>query len=114
MPGKTRGKIHAVELSRMRHDIESEIECTAPDEFYFGVAQLGGNADHAAAEGFGALAHSIFSFREEGGAASEEHAIVRCEAVVEVAAFGVVDHAVSRAKLVREIGSRKFRCHDVR
>src|SRR5258708_17004477 len=106
MPGKTRGKIHAVELSRMRHDIESEIECTAPDEFYFGVAQLGVNAAHAAAGDFAALAHSIFSFREEAGAASEEHAIVGCEAVVEEKVFEAEVHAVSRAKLVRAIGRK--------
>src|SRR5229473_2479680 len=43
------GKIHAIEFSGVRHDVESEIERAAPDEFNFGVAQLRVNTDHAAA-----------------------------------------------------------------
>src|SRR5260370_39663034 len=114
MAGKTRGKIYAVYFSSVRHDIESEIERAAPDEFYFGVAQLGINADHTAAEDFGALAHGVLGFREERGAASEEHAIVRREAVVVEKVFGVVDHAVARAEFAREVTGQDFGGDDIR
>ena len=112
--GETRGKIHAFDFSSVRHDIESEIERAAPDEFYFSVVQLGINADHTAAENFGALAYGVLGFREERGAASEEHAIVRREAVVVEKVFGVVDHAVPRAEFASEIGRQNLRGDDVR
>src|SRR5260370_39402610 len=67
MAGETRGKIHAVDFSSVRHDIESEIERAAPDEFYFGVVQLGINAGHTAAENFGALARRLSPNRRKPG-----------------------------------------------
>jgi len=111
--GEARGKIHAVELSGVRHYIKREIEGSAPDKFYCGVAQLRVNIDHAAAENFGALAHGVFGFRKEGGAASEEHAIVRRETVVVKKIFRVVDHAIARAKFAGQIRRKNFRGNDV-
>src|SRR6267378_2845865 len=111
---KTRGKVHAVNFSRVRHDVQREIESAAPDEFDFGFAQLRVDGDHAAAENFGALANGVFGFRKEGGAASEEHTIVRREAVVVEKMLRVVDHAVARAEFARQIAGQNFRRDDVR
>ena len=113
MAGKARGKIHSVEFPRVRHDVESEIESAAPDEFDFHPAQLRVHADHAAAENLGAPAHGIFRFREKGGAASEKHAIVRREPVVIEKMFGVVDHAIARAEFAGEVRWKNFRGDDV-
>src|SRR6202521_214208 len=112
--GEARGEIHAVEFSRVRHDVQREIERAAPDEFDFGVAQLRVDADHAAAKNFRALAHGVFGFRKEGGSAAEEHALVRREPVVVEKMFRVVDHAVARAEFARQIAGKTSRGDDVR
>ena len=111
---ESRGEVHAVDFSGVRHYVKSEIESAAPDEFNFGVAQLGVDADHTAAENFRALTHGVFSFRKESGAASEEHAVVGREAVVVEKMFGVVDHAVAGAKFAGQVGGENFRGDDVR
>ena len=113
MASKAGGKMHFVDFSSVRHHVESEVESAAPDVFHFGVAELGIDINHAAAKDFRTLANGVFGFGEEGGAATEEHAIVGRQPVVIEEVFRVVDHAVAGAEFSGEIGRQAFRGDDV-
>src|SRR5208282_4183128 len=63
--------VHAVALSRMRHDVEGEVESSSPDEFNIDLAQLRIHVDHATLQNLGALAHGGFVLREKCGAATK-------------------------------------------
>ena len=70
------GEVQAIELSGVGHDVEGEIQRAAPDVLDFGFAQLGIDAEHAAAKNFGAAANGAGGFGEKRGAAAEEHTTV--------------------------------------
>jgi hypothetical protein len=71
MPGISDRVVHAFASSSVWHDVEGEIERSAPDEFYFHVAQLWINTAHPSTKDLRALAHGIFGFREKCSASAE-------------------------------------------
>ena len=108
--GVADGVVHAVELAGVGHDVEGEVERASPDVFDFGVAELGIDVDHAAAQDFGAAADGLVVLGEEGGASAEQHTAVGREAVVVEIILRVVDHAVARAEFVRQSFRKDLGC----
>src|SRR5690349_3329756 len=106
--------VEAIHLARVRHDVEGEVQRAAPGVSHFGITQLRVNADHAAAQYFGAAANGVSRLRKEGGAASEEHAIVRRKSVVIKVVLGIEDHPVVGAVLARQFLREWFGGYDER
>src|ERR1700691_6261419 len=94
----TDGVVHTVKLSRVRHDVEGEVERASPNVVDLDVAELGINVDHAATQDLCALAHGPVSLRKECGAPAKQHAAIWREAVVVEIVFRIIDHAIARAE----------------
>src|ERR1035441_2226781 len=108
------GKIDAIDLPRMRHDVETKIEGAAPDVFDLGIAQLRINADHAEAQKLSALADSPIGLREKRSAAAEQHAIVGSEPIVINVVLGIVDLTIARAQFAGQRLRKNFGSDDER
>src|SRR5580693_9210213 len=94
--------------------MSNEVERAAPDVVDLGVAELGIDVDHAAAQDGGAPADRLISLGKERGAAPEQHAAVRSEAIVVKIVLRVVDHPVARAEVLRQLLRQHFGCNDER
>ena len=81
-------------MAGVGHDVEGEVERATPNIFEFCALQLRIDLEHSLTQEIGAAADGAGGFREEGGAASKEHAAVGREAVVVQIIFGIVDHAI--------------------
>jgi hypothetical protein len=81
----------------MRHNVESEVERTAPDVFHTRIPQLRIHVDHAPAQNLGAAADRLIVLREKCGPAAKQHATIRSKTVIVEIVFRIVDHAVARA-----------------
>ena len=106
--------VHAVDLSGMGHDVKSKIERAAPDIFDAGIGELRINMYHSAPQDLSASPDRLLAFRKECGAAAEEHAAVRREAVVVQKVFGVENHAMARAQFAGERWRQNFGGDDER
>src|SRR5208283_3226279 len=109
MSGVAEGVVHAVKLSGVRHDVEGKVERASPDVVNFGVGELRIHADHAVTENCGAAADGLIVLREKRSAPAKQHAPVGGEAVIVEIVLGVVDHAVARAELLRQLLRQDFR-----
>src|ERR1700686_4333195 len=98
----------------MGHDVEAEIERTAPNVFDSGVSQLWIDVDHSQPQNFGALADGLIGLWEERGAPAEQHPVVWGEAIVIKIVFGIVDLTIARAQFSRQRFGKNFGSNDER
>src|SRR6185369_17638113 len=92
--------IHAIHLSRVRHDVKSEIEGSSPDEFHFRILQLWVHLYHSPPQDFCASTDRICCFGKKGRTSTKQHAPIRREPVVVQVILGVVDHAIPWTQLL--------------
>src|SRR5438876_9544436 len=91
------GEVDSIHLPSVGHDVESEIQRSAPHVFDFHVVQLRINVNHSPPHNLRAPANGVCCSSDKCRAPAAEHATVGSEPVIVKIIFRLVTYPVARA-----------------